>query len=186
MAGSPASGKLVLVWRGKSDGLREEAGRDPKLQSIWMRDNPSDSDYFLEVIDARTGTLSGAVVVRTGKYSFQPYRVEVEGDWLVVTDNLNRVLLYSISTGERRAKWFGYRPQVSSNGERLCLSNGRGNLTLYDLHDLKQAGELAFANPVSAYVFSEDGKRLFVLTNDQTVFLVDPAAVRAAIAATKN
>src|SRR5260370_40525103 len=110
-----------------------------------MRDNPSDSDYFLEVIDARTGTLSGAVVVRTGKYSFQPYRVEVEGDWLVVTDNLNRVLLYSISTGERRAKWVGYRPQGFSNVGRLCLLNGRGDQTLYELSDFNTAGELAVA-----------------------------------------
>jgi hypothetical protein len=64
-------------------------------------------------------------VVRTGKFSFQPEHQEAAGDWLVVTDNRNRVLLYSISAGEQKAKWFGYRPQISRNGDRLCLANGR-------------------------------------------------------------
>ena len=132
------------------------------------------------MINARDGTVAGAAVLRTGKYSFVPEHLEVMGDWLVVTDNRHRVLLYSVATGERKAQLFGYRPQISQNGARLCLANGRGHLTVYDLHSLKQTSELSFANRISSQLFSGDGKRLFVLTNDQTAFILDATAVDTA------
>lgn len=180
--GSTSSGKLVFLWNAKADGLRDELAREAKLQDLWTKERPADTDYFLEVLNARDGSVAGGAVVHTGKYSFLPESVEATGDWLVVTDTLNRVLLYSISTGDRKAKWFGYRPQISRNGEWLCLANGRGHLVVYDLRVLRQARELSFADLVSAHAFSEDGKRLFVLTNDQTAFVFDVASASSASA----
>jgi hypothetical protein len=71
------------------------------------------------------------------------------------------------------ARWFGYRPQISRNGQRLCLANGRGHLVVYDLQSLRQIDELYFSNSISVQYLSEDGKKLFVLTNDQTAFQFD-------------
>ena len=173
VSGSASSGKLIFFWNAKADGLRDELARDAKLQALWTRENPGDADYFVEVVDAHDGTAAGGAVVRTGKFSFRPEQREAAGDWLLVTDNLNRVLLYSISTGERKAEWFGYKPQISPNGQWLCLANGKGHLVIYDLHALKQTSDLSFASQVSAYTFSNDGKRLLVLTDDQTVFVLD-------------
>src|SRR5215467_1095093 len=182
VSGSASSGKLIFFWSAKADGLRDELARDAKLQALWAREKPGDTDYFLEVLDARNGTVTGGAVVRTGKFSFRPEEREAAGDWLVVTDNLNRVLLYSASTGERKAQWFGYHPEISRNGEWLCLANGRGHLVIIDLSTLKQTSDLSFANHVSAYAFSGDGKHLLVLTDDQTVFVFD-AEARSATAA---
>jgi len=178
--GSPLSEKVVLAWGAKADGLRDEIARDPKFQERWTKENPSEGDYFLEVVNARDGTVAGAVVLRTGKYSFVPEHLEVVGDWLMVADNHRRVLLYSVATGERKAQMFGYRPQISQNGERLCLANGRGHLAVYDLRSMKQTSELSFADRISSQLFSADGKRLFVLTNDQTAFILDAATVDTA------
>jgi WD40 repeat protein len=124
--------------------------------------------------------------VHTGKYSFVPEQQAAAGDWVVVTDNRNRVLLYSISTGEQKAKWFGYDPQISRNGERLCLANGRGRLVLYDLRTLKQTGEFSFGSRISAKDFSGDGGRLFVLTNDQTAYILDVAGSATVVNSSKN
>jgi hypothetical protein len=121
-------------------------------------------------LDSRSGTLVGAAVLHTGNRSYLPESVRAVGDWLVIEDNHNRVLLYSISTGEQLVRWFGYRPEISRNGQRLCLANGRGHLLVYDLGNLKQIDDLYFANSVTAHNFSADGKKLFVLTNDQTAF----------------
>ncbi len=186
ISGSPSSGKLILVWNAKADGLRDELARDSNLQERWNKGTPGDTDYFFEVLDARSGTVAGGIVLRTGKYSFLPEDQQAAGDWLVVTDNLHRVLLYSISTGEQKAKWFGYRPQISHNGDRLCLSNGRGRLSIYDLRTLKQMNDLSFANRVSADLFSANGKRLLVLTNDQTAFVIDTAGESSAAPSSKN
>src|SRR5215472_1163291 len=186
VSGSASSGKLIFFWSAKADGLRDELARDAKLQALWAREKPGDTDYFLEVLDARNGTVTGGAVVRTGKFSFRPEEREAAGDWLVVTDNLNRVLLYSASTGERKAQWFGYHPEISRNGEWLCLANGRGHLVIIDLSTLKQTSDLSFANHVSAYAFSGDGKHLLVLTDDQTVFVFDAEARSATTAFRKD
>jgi len=186
VSGSASSGKVILVWNARADGLRDELAREAKLQERWNKENPGDTDFFMEVLNAVDGTVAGGVVVRTGKYSFHPEYQEAVGDWLAVTDNLNRALLYSISTGEQKAKWFGYHPRISRNGARLCLANGRGHLVLYDLRTLKHTGEFFFADRVSAYLFSADGKRLFVLTNDQTGFIFDVVTGAAAAASAQQ
>jgi WD40 repeat protein len=69
------------------------------------------------------------------------------------------------------------------NGDRLCLANRRGHLSVYDLRTLKQTNEFSFAERISGDFFSEDGKRLFVLTNDQTSFILDVTSGSTATAA---
>ena len=170
ISGSPSSGKVVLIWTASSGGVRDEIARDASLQALWNKEKPKEGDYLLEALDSRSATLVGAAVLHTGNRSYLPESVRAVGDWLVVEDNHNRVLLYSISTGEQFVRWFGYRPEISRNGQRLCLANGRGHLLVYDLGSLKQIDDLYFANSVTAHNFSADGKKLFVLTSDQTAF----------------
>lgn len=186
ISGTASSGKMIFSWNAKADGLSDELARDAKLKALWPKEDLADTDYFLEVLDARNGSVAGGVVVRTGKYSFIPRSMEAAGDWLVVSDNQNRVLLYSVSTGEQKAKWFGYAPKISHNGERLCLANGRGRLVLYDLRTLKQTGEFSFGSRISAKEFSGDGGRLFVLTNDQTAYILDVAGGPTVVTSSKN
>jgi WD40 repeat protein len=185
VTGPTSDGKLVFTWNARADGLREELARDPNIQNLWNKENPKDTDVFLEVINEKDGSVFGGAVVRTGKNSFFPEQKNSAGDWLVITDNRNRVLLYSKSTGQQKAKWFGYRPQISKKGDRLCLANGRGRLIVYDLHTLKESMELLFLNSVSAFNFSEDGNRLLALTDDQTVFVIDVTAGLPATSFTK-
>ncbi len=173
VSGSSSSGKVVFIWTAHSDGVRDEVARDPKLQALWDKAKPKESDYFLEALDSRSGALAGGAVLLTGNRSYIPESVKAVGDWLVVEDNHNRVLLYSLSTGEQVGRWFGYRPQVSLNGQRLCLANGRGHLIVYDLQSLKQIDDLYFSNSIVAHLFSADGSKLFVLTNEQTAFEFD-------------
>ena len=186
ISGSPSSGKLIFVWNAKADGLRDELAQNTKLKEDWSKESPGDTDFFMEVLNARDGTVAGGIVLRNGKYSFHPEYQEAVADWLVVTDNLNRVLLYSVSTGEQKAKWFGSGPRISRNGDRLCLSNGRGHLAVYDLHSLKQISEFSFTNRISGNLFSDDGKRLFVLTNDQTEYVLDVSAESSANTSSKK
>ena len=63
--------------------------------------------------------------------------------------------------------------QVTMNGERLCLSNERGQLHLYDLNTLRQVDEFAFGSRITMKSFSADGQKLLVLTDDQNVTLLD-------------
>ena len=170
LAGSVSSGRVVLFWPANADGIRDEIALDSRLRQLWDSQKPRQGDYFLEALDVRSGALLGATVLRTGKYSYLPENIQAVGDWLVVGDSVNRVLLFSLSAGKQVARWFGYNPQISHDGRRLCLANGRGHLIVYDLETLKQLNDFYFANPVSLDTFSGDGTELFVLTNDQTAF----------------
>ncbi len=175
MAGSPETGQLLMAWKARADGLKDELTRDPKLRAHWPTDKPAEADFFWEVLNARDGTTLGSVYLRTGKYSFVPEYWHAAGESLVIADSQHRVLLYSFATGEQRARWFGDNPDLSQHGDRLCLSNGRTHLLVYDVKTLKQTNEYFFADPVVLRIFSEDAKRLLVMTSDQTVFVLDLA-----------
>jgi WD40 repeat protein len=176
---SAAGERLIFLWSGKSDGVREEMASSSKLVERWKNVSLGEGDVFAEILNARDGVALGGVVIHTGKYSFTPEHADAVGDTLALTDNRNRVLVYSLITGDVRARLFGSRPKVSGDGERLCLANGRGQLALFDLRSLKRTAEFSFSAPVSSYEFSGDGKRLLVLTNDQTVFVLDANTAQA-------
>jgi len=175
MAGSPETGQLLMAWKARADGLKDELARDPKLRAHWPTDKPAEADFFWEVLNARDGSALGSVYLRTGKYSFVPEFWNAAGESLIIADNQHRVLLFSFATGEQRARWFGDSPKLSEHGDRLCLANGRTHLLVYDVKTLKQTNEYFFADPVVLRIFSEDGKRLLVMTSDQTLFVLDLA-----------
>lgn len=175
LGGSPETGQLLMTWKARAEGLKDELARDPKLRAHWPTDKPGEADFFWEVLNARDGSTLGTVYLRTGKYSFVPEYWNAAGDSLVISDNQDRVLLYSIVTGEQRAKWFGDRPKLSKQGDRLCLANGRAHLLVYDVKTLNRTNEYFFADPVVLKIFSEDGKHLLVMTSDQTLFVLDLA-----------
>jgi len=77
-------------------------------------------------------------------------------------------------------KWFEDSPRLSNSGQFLAFENGRGHLLVYDLKTPKRSNEYYFGEPVSAKVFSNDGKRLLVLLSDQTVFQLNLGTTEAA------
>jgi WD40 repeat protein len=85
------------------------------------------------------------------------------------------VLLYSISTGEQKGKFFGRTPAISKEAGLLAVETERGQLTVFDLASSEKRDQFTFSGPVSLARFSSDGKRLFVLTADQTAYVLDLA-----------
>jgi tricorn protease-like protein len=58
------------------------------------------------------------------------------------------------------------------------LQTERGKLAVYDLASLEKRDEFTFARPVSGASFSRDGERLFVLTANQSVYLLNVAGTK--------
>jgi tricorn protease-like protein len=106
--------------------------------------------------------------------------VYAAGDRVVATDNLNRVLVYSLATGEQKGRAFGNYAAVSEALSMMCVENERGKIAVYDLGTMEKRDELVFSNPVSMLRFSGDGRRLLVLTSNQTVYVIDAAALARA------
>jgi WD40 repeat protein len=169
-------GTMVLSWAVRSEHAKAEIKADPRLKERLAAMGDKEGDYFIQTVDARTGRPSGTLLVETGKGSFRIEDMFAAGDWLVVSDTSNRVLLYSLSSGEQRGKYFGRAPAISKTAGLLSVETERGQLTLFDLSTGERRDRYDFSSPVSLAHFSDDGKRLLVLTADQTVHVLDLAA----------
>ncbi len=177
-----AISSMVLVWSLETGHAKDEIKNDPALKARLAAMKEKEGDYYLEVVEARTGKTLRKMLVETGKGSFRIERTYAVGDYVVIVDTSNRVLVYSLSSGEQKGKVFGTRVAVSGAGNLLCVENETGQLAVYDIARMEKRDQFIFSHPVSFLRFSADGKRLFVLTNDQTTYVLDVTAAAAAAA----
>jgi WD40 repeat protein len=166
-------GTMVLSWVVSSNAAKNEIKSDPALAGRLAVMKEKEGDYLLHVLDAKTGNMLGRLLIETGKGSFRIADVMAAGDWVVISDTQNRVLIYSLSTGEQKGRVFGVRPSISAASNLLCVENERGQLSIHDLKSMEKRDQFVFQNPISLAQFSRDGKSLFVLTADQTAYVLD-------------
>ncbi len=172
---------VVLVWSVMDEFARSEIKSHPRLSEQLSGRKDKEGDYFLTVLDANSGKERAKLVIETGKGSFRLSNAFATGDWLVVSDTQNRVLIYSLSSGSLIGRVFGARAAVSASLGLLSVENERGKLTIYELATLNPVKNLAFATGIAMQRFSPDGGRLFVLTSNQTAYVLDVSAgVKAA------
>ena len=170
---NPDEGTIVLGWGVATSAAKAEIQRDPALKARLALLREKEGDYFLQVLDARRGNVLSQLLIETGKGSFRIQHVFAAGESIVISDSQNRVLVYSLATGEQTGKAFGGRPAVAKATGLLCVENERGQLTLYDLKTMTKRDNFVFSSPVSLARFSADGTRLFVLTANQTAYVLD-------------
>jgi hypothetical protein len=171
------AGVIVLRWPASSAAARDEAKKNPRLKTQLEALDDKDGDYFLQFLDARTGDPRGAMFVESGKGSVLIRDVKLRGDSVVVLDSALRTRVYSLSSGQQAGRVFG-TPEAISEAGAIAVENGAGQLALYDLATLRPRDSFTFASPVTFAKFSVDGKRLFVLTGDQTTFVLDATGAR--------
>ena len=165
-------GNLVFSWPANSEGAKLEIKNDAALSQRWQKTEASNDDYFLEVVEPRSGKIVGSSIVRTSRGAFRVSIAESSGDWLVVSDSKNRLLVYSLNTGEQTGILFGRRPVISGQMSLLASENERGQLTLYDLNTLRRREQYVFTSPIAYSYFAADNRRLFVLTGNQTAYFI--------------
>jgi peptidase M48-like protein len=173
---APREGTMILSWPLASKYARDEIKSDSELSKRLAAMNEQEGDYFLQVLDAKTGDTKGKLLIETGKGSFRIASAFATGDYVVIADTQNRVLVYLLSTGEQKGRVFGGRAivgRVDGTGGLMCVENERGKLAVYDLASLEKRDEFAFAHPISLTSFSQDGKKLFVLTANQAVYVLN-------------
>jgi hypothetical protein len=163
-------GSVALAWPVAAKAAQAEIKSDEKLNKQMAALKEKEGDYLVQVLDARNGNLKGKLLIETGKGSFRLSHVFAANDWLLVSDNQNRVLVYSLTMGEQRGRVFGNRPTVSQANNLLCVGNESGQLTVYDLNTLQKREQFTFTHPVAFSGFSADGQKLFVLTANQMVY----------------
>jgi len=173
---SSVHGTLAQVWSVKAEAAKAEIKKDSRLSQQLATMKEKEGDYLVQIIDARNGNELGKLLIETGKGSFRLSNIFSTGDWVIVADSQNRVLTYSLKTGELKGRVFGSFATVSLPLNLLCVQNETGKLAVYDLTTLEKLDEMVFTSPLSMIRFSADGKRLFILTATQTAYTLDASA----------
>src|SRR5262249_37361543 len=164
------AGRVLLWWSTWVAAAKDELKQTPELRA-----KAEDDDYFFEVVDFGKDAVVNRLLVKTNKGSYRILSASFEGDWLAVTTKDDRVLTYSLGGGEQTGHIFGHWPAISSPGECFVVSASERILDVYDLPSTELRNRYKFSTPVIYRRFSPDGKRLFVLTNDQTAYVLDLA-----------
>jgi WD40 repeat protein len=174
---SSLSGSAALMWRLSSASAASEIKANPDIAKRAELVPKDERNYLIEILNGHTGKLQGALVVDTNKGSFGPVSVIAEGDRVIISDSANRLEVYSLSSGQQTAKVFGRLALVSSSAGVLATENEAGQLLIYDLATMEKRDELLFNSTIAMKRFSDDGKRLFVLTAAQTAYVFEVAAL---------
>lgn len=183
---SLVTGSIVFMWRMASLSAINELKSNPDLAHRAEQVKKEEANYLIEILDGHTGKLQGGLAMDTNKGSFRPVSVFAVGDRVVISDSENRVEIYSLTTGQQSAKVFGHAAAVSVSSGMLAAENETGQLQLFDLATMEKRDELRFNSPIAMYRFSDDGKRLFVLTAGQTAYVFDVAALSKSSIATAS
>jgi WD40 repeat protein len=162
---------LILEWAAGAGAAHDEMSKFPDIKAKAEKE-----DYFIEVLDYTKDTVVGELLVKTNKESFRVLRTRIDGDWAAVSCSGDRVLLYSLTDGEEKGHVFGISATLSAAAGMYAVPNSTGQLSLYDLQTSQVKRQYQFPARVALQQFSEDGKRMFVLTSDQTAYVFDLTA----------
>ena len=174
--------RMVVWWPASRPQAKDEMQNFPAVSDRLSGRKEKGEAYFLKTLDAHTGKVLGAIAVEAPKnrswgmfhdLSLAPH---TSGDWVAVSGGENNVLVYSLSSGNEIGRYFGHDPVLSAAGGLLSVENEPGHLTLYDLNSGQDLDRWVFSSPISLREFSLDGKHLFVLTADQTAYVLDVSA----------
>jgi WD40 repeat protein len=165
-----AAGTVLLGW-----GLGESGGHDELQNFPDLKNQASKDDFLFELVDLKSGSVTGKLLVRTNRRSLRLETSFAGGDWVVVAAEGNQILVYSLSSGAERGQFFGNNPQLLVRSGVLAVDKDANELDLYDLNTQTLWRRYVFAEPIALRQMSNDG-HLLVLTQSQTAYLIDTAA----------
>jgi WD40 repeat protein len=167
------SGRVILYWSLGTEAGKARLKEDPVLVERSRQMGNKNDDYVVEIVDAFANKSVGTLLLETGKGSFDIQSGFSEGNWLVLRDDNNRVLVYSLKDGELQHRFFGTTASLNPSGNQIAVENYPGEVTVYDLATGNPYARLRFNSAAVFTRFSLDGKRLLVLTAGQSAYAFD-------------
>jgi len=166
---------LLLYWQAGSKEIQALVKQDSDAAAKLAPFKSREGIDYVEVLDLDSGKQRFAVAIDTGKNSIRVADMVASADRLVVADSNNRLLVFD-ANGTQVGTLTGSRPEISRAANLLTARTQTGELTLYDLQMLQPRAVHNFDSRVACSAFSADGKRLLVLSANQTIYLLDTAA----------
>lgn len=168
---------VTLYWPVTEKTAKEIIKKSPQLAAKAKSMGEKEGDYLVQVLNANTGAELGTVLIETGEGSFTIERVFTVGDWLTIIDSENRILFYSLATGELKSRVFGEDAAVNPARSIAAVENIPGVLALVDLNTGRRIDEFRFPSRISYAAFDKQGGKLFVLTANQRYYIFNASAI---------
>ena len=170
----PQGDRVVLGWPAESKGARDAAEHFDPLKRRLDQVKVSDRDTVFEVLDARTGREIGAALVQLGAGPDSFDEAFSEGNWLILVREGRDFTTVSLPTqAATEVQDDVYDASLSGEKGLLSVAVASGRLLLYDLNANAARNDFSFHSNVIYTHFSQDGKRLLVLTQEQIVYILD-------------
>lgn len=173
----PQGERLVLAWKAKSSDAHAAAKGDPRAWEELRKAKLSEEDTVLEVLVARSARTIGSVLIQTGSGPKSFDSAFSEGDFLIAVKSSVRLFVYSLRDGALKAQVVGERAAASAQLGILAVDKGSGHLILYDLNTGEHRQAYHFPEDIAYLHFSGDGKRLLVLIQLQTAYILDVSSI---------
>jgi len=167
------SGRLIFYWRLGSEAGKARLKESAELQAKANALGNKTDDYLVEVVDAFAQKTAGLLLVETGMGSFDVGKGLSEGDWLVLQDSENRVLVYSIKSGDLRHRFFGSGAAINPRKNQLAVENLPGEVALYDLDSGERLSTFVIGGSAAFVRFNLAGDKFFVLSDAQSAYAFD-------------
>ena len=171
----PQGERVVVGWDATSDMAREAVKHNAVARQNMKLKKVTDHDTVFQVFDARTGNVVGAAFVPGGSGPQGYTSAYSAGNWLVVVKDGMRVTAVSLADGDERLHLTARSSAISAKEGLLAVTDDGGRFNLYDLVAGARRDTYTFPENILYTRFSEDGKRLLVLTEYQTVYVIDAA-----------
>ncbi len=174
---NPTHNTMVLVWPVKSPAAAELIKQRPELQAKVKNSKENEGDLLVEILDPATGVAKSHFILETGQGSFGVQQITAAGDYLVVDDDENRQMIYSISKGALIRRVFGSKGTFSDQNGLIAVENTEGRISVINIATGRDVGQIVLKKGIAAMTFSADGKRLYLLTRDQVAYILDAAKI---------
>ncbi len=170
---------LILQSPVTSEAAKALIKSDDALTKRLASMKDKEHSHLLEILDLSTGRTRGNLLVGTESDSVFITHVMAAGDRVVVSDTSKLIRIYSLASGELTGQLAGSKAVISKNADLLYITNEGGELSIYSPATMQKLDQFNFSSPVPFARFSDDGKRLFVLTADQTAYVLDVSSLSA-------
>lgn len=176
----PNTGRLILYWFLGTDAGKAKLKENPEWQAKADALVNKSSDYLIEVVDAFAGGKTvGTLLIETGKGSFYIRAGLSGGDWLVFYDTQDRVLVYSVKTGELRHRFFGKNAALNARRNQIAVENFPGEISIYNLETGDEQTKFTIGGTASFIRFNYEGNKMFVLSDAQSAYAFDLGKIAA-------
>jgi len=167
------AGRLIFYWRLGTEAGKAKLKESAELQAKAGALGNQPDDYLVEIVDAFAQKTVGTIFLETGKGSFDVGGGVSEGDWLVLLDSEDRVLVYSIKGGDLRHRFFGGRAAINPTRNQIAVENFPGEITLYDLVTGDPQANFIIQGQAAFVRFNLEGNKIFILSGAQSAYVFD-------------